>query len=74
LSDRATKLLLAAIAIGLWANFLAPVLRATPVKADAESILQSIDGHLSRIDLGVTSIELDFAALARGRCGNAKIC
>jgi hypothetical protein len=74
LSDRATKLLLAAIAIGLWANFLAPVLRSTPAKADAESILQSIDGHLSRIDRSTWSIYEDFAALARGRCGNAKIC
>jgi hypothetical protein len=59
--DRTTKILLAAIAIGLWANIAAFFLQ--PLKANAqgaESILRSIDSHLSSIYNGI--------------CINRKIC
>lgn len=58
--DRTTKLLLAAIAFGLWANAFIPILRPSPANATAESSLESIDRNI--------------ASLANGICSNRKMC
>jgi hypothetical protein len=61
--DRSTKLLLGAIALGLWANALAPFFRPAPVHAqDASSIQSSLD-----------SIEHDVHSIYSGTC-LGKIC
>lgn len=59
MSDRTTKILLALIALGLWANVLGPVLKPLPAFA-SDSLLRSIDSTLEDI--------------ARGNCSNSKIC
>jgi hypothetical protein len=59
MSDRITKILLGAIALGLWANLLIPLVR--PISAIAQYqndfLLNSIDSHLTGIenDLGKAS-------------------
>lgn len=59
MNDRTTKILLALIALGLWANALGPVLKPLPAFA-SDSLLRSIDSTLEDI--------------ARGNCSNRKIC
>jgi hypothetical protein len=49
--DRTTKVLLAAIALGLWANAVWPTARAD----DSSSLLRSIDSRLSSIDSSLRS-------------------
>jgi hypothetical protein len=58
--DRFSKILLAIVAAGLWANVTISVLKSTPAHADAESYLSSIDSNIGRI--------------ARGTCSNSKLC
>ena len=69
MADRTTKLLLAAIAAGLWANVFVPALR--PVKAvaqyEADHILRVMDGRLSNIDGNLDKLQ-------RGACSNGKLC
>jgi uncharacterized phage infection (PIP) family protein YhgE len=48
--DRTTKLLLAAIALGLWANAVFPAARA-----DDSSLLRSIDSRLSSMSSSLQS-------------------
>jgi hypothetical protein len=52
------KLLLLAIALGLWANALSGWVK--PARADSESSLSSIEDYVS--------------AIASGTCNNSKIC
>ena len=58
------KLLLTTIAIGLWANVLAPWIKPSPARADMNT-----DNLLS-------AIATDIHAIARGGrgCTNLKIC
>jgi hypothetical protein len=58
--DRTTKLILAAIAAGLWANVLTVVLRAVPAHAQQ--------------DLDVSNIQHDLHGIYAGNCLNPKIC
>lgn len=61
--DRSTKLLLGVIALGLWANALAPFFRPLPVHAqDASSIQKSLD-----------NIEHDVHSIYAGTC-LSKMC
>jgi hypothetical protein len=62
MTDRTTKLLLAAIAAGLWANAVVPLVRSAPASAQ-----MGADGLLSNIESSV-------AKIARGSCANSKIC
>jgi hypothetical protein len=57
--DRMTKILLAAIAIGLWANLGLSLFR--PVTAVAQ-------------DYALTGIANNLSAIANGVCVNGKIC
>jgi hypothetical protein len=58
--DKTTKMLLLAIAIGLWVNVVSTWVRPTPVEAaqDTTNYLHNIDTNVSRI--------------ARGVCANVK--
>ena len=67
MTDKATKILLAAIALGLWLNAVNPWIRPLVVWADAESSLSSISSN-------VNSMETDLGRIARGVCTNSKIC
>jgi len=66
MTDKTTKLLLLAIALGLWANALIPVVRPTVVGAQ-NSQLGSIDDHLDNIETAIVRI-------GRGTCTNGKLC
>jgi hypothetical protein len=69
--DRTTKILLAAIAAGLWVNAIGTVLR--PARADDTGVwLGRIANELTYL----TDIADDVHALANGglKCTNSKIC
>ena len=61
-TDRATKLLLALIAIGLWANILIPIVRSHTALADTND------------DVYLSQIAQSTQALANGVCVNRKLC
>ena len=65
MTDKTTKALLLAIAIGLWANVASQWLR--PVTAHAQS-----ETTLRNITLG--NIENDLHRIYKGTCLNSKIC
>lgn len=67
--DRTTKILLASIALGLWANLLMPSLRPIAALAQYESdhILRSIDARLANIAFNIEKLQ-------RGDCANGKLC
>jgi hypothetical protein len=69
MADRTTKILLAFIALGLWANLLTPVLRPVTAFAQYETdhILKSIDARLASIDINIDRLQ-------RGNCANGKLC
>jgi hypothetical protein len=58
--DRTTKILLALIAAGLWANVVAPLAKVAPALAQSPNYLARIDDNIND--------------LARGRCINTKLC
>lgn len=58
--DRTTKIIMAAIALGLWANALIPVLKPQPAAASAESSLSNIERYTG--------------GLYNGVCLNRKLC
>jgi hypothetical protein len=64
--DRTTKILLAAIALGLWANAVMSVIRPAAAQVDGLT-LSNISGELS-------SIAKDFKDIASGYCNNRKLC
>jgi hypothetical protein len=65
-TDRRTKVLLLAIAIGLWANVATQWLR--PKALLAQNVA------LDRIDINVGRIASDVGAISTGLCLNRKIC
>ncbi len=64
MKDKTTKILLLAIALGLWANALLPVLRPLPVRAD----------DLGDIYSTLKSMKSDLSGINSGLCLNSKIC
>lgn len=72
-TDKSTKLLLAAIAIGLWLNVMNPWLRPVPAEAQTE-ILSSILRAVRSIQSDVSSIKSDVSSIASGLCLNSTIC
>ena len=66
--DRTTKVLLGAIALGLWANAGVPLLRTTPAYAAADvQLLSGIDEKLEAMLAGIMG-------LYRGKCPNKNLC
>ena len=78
MTDRTTKLLLAAIALGLFANALIPLLTPKPAAADSsDTYLRSIDTHLSNIQSDIHNLDRTVDKIANiesGNCHNSKIC
>jgi hypothetical protein len=68
--DRSTKIILALIAAGLWANALAPIMKSTPAKANdsysrplsARPRPHTSPGHLRCHDSARDSIPYDHQA------------
>jgi hypothetical protein len=60
LTDRTTKVLLAAIAVALWLNALNPWIRPLAAWAQQDGLLARISGDLNRIE--------------NGNCNNRRIC
>ena len=82
--DRGTKLLLAAIALGLWVNAIGNWFQPVAVEAQSERYLRNIQSSLRSIEsdvsfmsvgvLGTGSVESDVSAIANGLCINNRIC
>jgi hypothetical protein len=71
MADRTTKILLAAIALGLWANVITGQIQ--PAAADAWTF-KKIERHLDGIERHLNSIESNFSSLTSGLCLNSKLC
>ena len=64
MTDRTSKVLLAIIAMGLWANALVSILGSN------EAVAQTISGMVGDI----SDIKSGVSALAGGTCMNSKLC
>jgi hypothetical protein len=64
--DKTTKILLAAIAIGLWANVALPLFRPTAALAQSD--------ELTTIARSVSLLARDLDRIARGLCQNTRLC
>jgi hypothetical protein len=64
MTDRTSKVLLAMIAMGLWANALVSILGSN------EAVAQSISGMVGDI----SDIKSGVSALSGGTCQNSKLC
>ena len=65
--DRTVKLLLAAIAVGLWMNMAVNLFRPIEVQAQSDLSIRSIQTH-------VASMQITLNAIAAGLCLNDKLC
>jgi hypothetical protein len=81
--DRTTKILLATIALGLWANAAASLSRpataqvspqGTPRQQTRDADLSDIQRELLDINLNLTNIQLGLVGLEEGHCRNRKLC
>ena len=68
MADRTTRLLLAAVALGLWANVLGDWLRPLPAVAEPAPAAAVQDDDLIR------NIERYLMHIYRGTCLNDRIC
>jgi hypothetical protein len=66
MSDRTTRIILAAIATGLWANAVGTWFRPAPAVAQ-HYVIRSMDNHLA-------SIDNDIGRIQRGTCTNSRLC
>ena len=69
--DRSTKIILTAIALGLWANVAAQITR--PAIADSY-MLTKINDSLTLIKLIGENTEGHVSNIALGWCSNKKLC
>jgi hypothetical protein len=67
--DRTTKVLLAAVAFGLWANVAVTLLK--PVAVNAQGMP---DLSLSMIQAELSRIGTDLGKIQKGTCLNERIC
>ena len=70
MTDLVTKLLLAMVALGIWANVLAPYLVITPI----ERRLAFLSLTINSIEVDVSSMSTALSGIADGSCGNPKLC
>lgn len=78
MTDRTTKALLAAIALGLWVNIADQWVRPVTVYAqddtrvvrELRTINSTLESRLSNLESELSSLE----RIARGVCPNDKIC
>ena len=71
--DRTTKILLAAIALGLWANAAATIVKPASAQG-ADNLLAGLLGQLEQIQSAVAQMAVSFDKIEGGRCFNRKIC
>jgi hypothetical protein len=69
--DRSTKIILVAIAAGLWANVLVNASR--PANADS-FIWRQMNIHLDGINTYTHAMEANIHRIAKGECVNKKLC
>jgi len=74
--DRTTKLILIAIAGGLWANALIPIMapKAAHAQDDNSDAITSMASDISDISSDVSDIKSDVSDIAGGTCTNDNIC
>jgi hypothetical protein len=83
--DRTTKILLAAIALGLWANAGVSALRSATAQVSPQGTprpqypphdadLNDIERELLDINLNLTNVQLGLIGLEEGHCRNRKLC
>jgi hypothetical protein len=72
-TDKTTKILLAAIALALWANLAAPLFRSSPAGAKAKAEFDNLS-ILGDIHLDLSDIATGLSDIATGKCRNSKIC
>jgi hypothetical protein len=71
--DRTAKILLAAIALGLWANAAATIVKPASAQG-ADNILAGLLGQLEQMQTAVAHMAVSFDKIEGGRCVNRKIC
>jgi hypothetical protein len=78
MTDNVTKLLLAAIALGLWANAAAHIVQ--PARAQS-SMDKNLTGSMNSINTNLGSIDgrlgvfiKDLQLIMAGRCQNRRLC
>ncbi len=69
--DRTSKVIFAAIALGLWLNVFAPFLH--PARASAEDLFDVVS-VLKTIEQEVSSIKSNLQSIELGTCSNKKLC
>ena len=74
MTDRFTKLLLAAIALGLWINVVGDWIRPVPVQAQSDRRLRNIERTVDDIERTVDDVQSTVDSIALGICLNPKIC
>lgn len=70
MTDRTTKALLLAIALGLWMNVAGQWLRPVPLQAQGNASM----AFMASMATDVSRIALTVNAIALGQCLNDKIC
>ena len=70
-TDKTTKLLFAAIAIGLFLNAFVPLLQPPVVEAQDTSIMET---YLESINGALLTIDANVGRMGNGVCLNGKIC
>ena len=80
MTDRATKLLLAVIALGLWANVATALFLPMAAVAQSDELseiksdVSSIESSVFSIEGNVSNIEGHVGRIPHGTCTNSKIC
>jgi hypothetical protein len=72
--DKTTKLLLAAIALGLWANAWASLLRPAQAQRGDTYDLGTIAASLNGITRALQGLDEQASNIGRGICQNRKLC
>ena len=74
MSDRIVKLLLAAIALGLWANAVGNWIQAPLEAQQPVQLSPEVGRTIGAIADSVETIERYVGLIAEGRCSNSVIC
>jgi ATP/maltotriose-dependent transcriptional regulator MalT len=77
MTDNVTKLLLAAIALGLWANAAAHMLQPAKAQSMDKNLMDSmnnINTNLHSIDGRLAVFTDDLHLIMAGRCQNRQLC
>jgi hypothetical protein len=77
MTDNVTKLLLAAIALGLWANaaaYMVPPAKAQSMDKNLMDSVNNINTNLKSIDGRLAAFIEDLHFIMGGRCQNRQLC